>query len=462
MAEMVLNRLASVSELVVIARSSSFKAAEASADARETGEALNARYLVEGGVQREGEKLRVTARLIDAQSGAQLQALHFDRALADVFSIQDEIAEKVAGALEASLSNAAAVEAPGARSANLNAYLAYLQGRALLAKYTVSGFEAAIEQFERAIALDPNFAAAYVGLADAQMSAAWRRGDYEPSAPRVAAAAALIDKALALDPSLGEAYLAASATWVADGASRRRSRPISARGWSSIPATARASRGLREFLAASGRVAEARALLDRALLIDPFSARAYYLRSGLMETAAETEQMLVAALKIDPQFTSALKQLSLLRAMRGEFAEGVMLAERGIAADPVSPWSRSRQSAYNRYLELGDLAAARDVIAGSSAAGLAPFQVFQYLGDWRAAGEAVYDVPERLRGAYNDWLAAEAVRDLALHTGDFPRAIRFIETSLDLAAPRKLNYDHHVWCGSARSFAAGERSARRV
>jgi hypothetical protein len=106
----------------------------------------------------------------------------------------------------------------------------------------------------------------------------------------------------------------------------------------------------------------------------------------------------------------------------------------------VSPWSRSRQSAYNRYLELGDLAAARDVIAGSSAAGVAPFQVFQYLGDWRAAGEAVYDVPERLRGAYNNWLAAEAVRDLALHTGDFPRAIRFVETSFDFAAPRKLDY----------------------
>ncbi len=66
--------------------------------------------------------------------------------------------------------------------------------------------------------------------------------------------------------------------------------------------------------------------------------------------------------------------------------------------------------------------------------------MFQYLGDWRAAGEAVYDVPERLRGDYNDWLAAEAVRDLALHTGDFPRAIRFIETGLDLAAPRKLNH----------------------
>jgi tetratricopeptide (TPR) repeat protein len=151
--------------------------------------------------------------------------------------------------------------------------------------------------------------------------------------------------------------------------------------------------------------------------------------------------MLLAALKIDPQFASVLKLLALMRSSQGKFAEGVMLAERAIAADPENQWSRQRQSAYGRYLELGDLAAARDVIAGSDAAGLAPFQVFLYLGDWRAAGEAVYDVPERLRSAYNDWLAAEAVRDLALKTGDFPRAIRFIESGgLGVAEPRKLNW----------------------
>jgi DNA-binding winged helix-turn-helix (wHTH) protein len=154
----------------------------------------------------------------------------------------------------------------------------------------------------------------------------------------------------------------------------------------------------------------------------------------------EAEQMLLAALKIDPQFMPALKQLSLLRSLQGEFAEGVMLAERAIAVDAVNPWSPSRHSACSRYLELGDLTAARDVVAGSGAAGHAPFQVFQYLGDWRAAGEAVYDAPKQLLSACNDWLAAEAVRDLALHTGDFPRAIRFIDSGgLGLAAPTELN-----------------------
>jgi TolB-like protein/DNA-binding winged helix-turn-helix (wHTH) protein/Tfp pilus assembly protein PilF len=440
MAEMVLNRLASVSELVVIARASSFKAAEGSVDARETGKVLNARYLVEGGVQREGEKLRVTARLIDAQSGAQLQALHFDRALADVFSIQDEIAEKVAAALEASLSDTAA-EKPGTRSANLNAYLAYLQGRVLLAKYTVDGFEGAIEQFERAIALDPNFAAAYVGLADALVSAAWRRGDGDISkmneGPLGEKAAALIDKALALDPSLGEAYLV-RAHWID---TQEQAEADYRKGLELDPSNGPGLTRFGEFLARlDGRLDEARAMLDRALLIDPLSARAYYIKVNLVETPAEAEQMLLAALQIDPQFTSVLKHLALMRSFQGKFAEGVMLAERAIAADPANQWSRQRQTAYGRYIELGDLAAARDVVAGSEAAGLAPFQVFLYLGDWRAAGEAVYDVPERLRSAYNNWLAAEAVRDLALKTGDFRRAIRFIESGgLGIAAPYELN-----------------------
>lgn len=196
-----------------------------------------------------------------------------------------------------------------------------------------------------------------------------------------------------------------------------------------------------EFLTGlDGPFTEGRAVLDRAALIDPLSARACYIRAALAETAAEAEQVLLAALKIDPQFTAALDELSLMRSFQGEFAQGVLLAERAIAVDPVTRWSQSRQSAYNRYLELGDLTAARDVVAGSSAAGLAPFQVFQYLGDWRAAGEAVYDVPEQLRSACNDWLAAEAVRDLALYTGDFARAICFIGSGgLGIAAPRKLN-----------------------
>ncbi len=230
----------------MIARSSSFKAAEANADARETGKTLNARYLVEGGVQREGDKLRVTARLIDADSGAQLQALHFDRALAESSASRTRSPRRSPAALETSLSNAATVEKPGARSANLNAYLAYLQGRALLAKYTASGYEAAEKQFERAIALDPSFASAYVGLADAQMSAAWRRGEaLEAPTPRRSSQMPRLSSTRR-SRSIPPWARRTSCERTGCGQTRRprRSRPITARDSSSIPATAPASRGL--------------------------------------------------------------------------------------------------------------------------------------------------------------------------------------------------------------------------
>jgi DNA-binding winged helix-turn-helix (wHTH) protein len=162
--------------------------------------------------------------------------------------------------------------------------------------------------------------------------------------------------------------------------------------------------------------------------------RGYRLIPEVTSVEEVPSRLSLRSIEAAPSLT-ALKQLALMRSFQGEFAEGVMLAERAIAADPVNLWSQSRQSAYNRYLELGDLTAARDVVAGSSAAGLAPFQVFQYLGDWRAAGEAVYDAPEQLHSACNDWLAAGAVRDQALHTGDFSRAIRFIDSGgLGIAA----------------------------
>jgi hypothetical protein len=92
-------------------------------------------------------------------------------------------------------------------------------------------------------------------------------------------------------------------------------------------------------------------------------------------------------------------------------------------------------------VDVGDLAAARDVSEPlAEEAGNARFQILQYLGDWRGAGEGVYGLPEWLRGYYsNNWNDAEAVRDLALRTRDHGRAIRFIETNYDLGEPRELS-----------------------
>jgi TolB-like protein len=106
-AEAVLHRLAEQNGLVVIARSSSASFRNRKADAREIGRALDARYLVDGSVQRSGEKLRVTAQLVDAASGGRMWSMSFDGRRKDIFAMQDDIAGKVADALAAGLSGEA-------------------------------------------------------------------------------------------------------------------------------------------------------------------------------------------------------------------------------------------------------------------------------------------------------------------------------------------------------------------
>src|SRR5207302_8482089 len=137
---------------------------------------------------------------------------HFDRGLPDIFSIEDEIADQLAGALSVRLGELEPKPPPGARSANLEAYLAFLRRRTLLGRFTVAESEAAVPYFERAIALDPNFASPYASLYDARMQAADRRQEDMTLARwhyRY-----LIDRALQLDPKLGAAHFARP-LWVA-------------------------------------------------------------------------------------------------------------------------------------------------------------------------------------------------------------------------------------------------------
>jgi TolB-like protein/DNA-binding winged helix-turn-helix (wHTH) protein len=440
MAEMVLNRLARISEIVVIARSSSFRFRGENLDAGEIGRKLEARYLVEGGVQRDGEKLRVTARLIDAQNGAQLESLHFDRGLAEIFTIQDEIADKIAAALETNLATTIVAGASMARSENIDAWLAYLQGRELLEQWSATGSEQAAQQFETAIALDPDFAAAYVGLADAQIRAAHGRWEFGtigdlPPASVVAKVVPLLEKAIALDPSMGDAYLSRANT-------REDLTLIEAdyrKGLELDPANSRGLVAFAEFLGVTDRVEEGMRALDRALLVDPLSARAHYLKAlSAWPTIGSlaVEQKMIDVLRIDPNFQPALFRLGKLRwVLHGEFAEAVKLEERAIALDPGSPISR--YTAYLIYLDMGDLAAAIDVSNTIRDKEDARFQLLQYRGDWRAAGEAAHRFP--------DWLdettghrceAIAAIRDLALGAGEHHRAIRKLESDYDLSELR--------------------------
>ena len=204
--EMILNRLSRIEGLSVIARNSSFALPTTNIDSSEIGRRLNSGYLIGGSVQREADRLRVAVHLVDSSAGTLIWSAHFDRGLHDIFNVEDEIADQIAGALSGRLGKLEPKPAAGVRSANVEAYLAYLRGRSLLGRFSVAESESAAPYFEKAIALDPNFAAAYASLYDARLQAAHLR--HEDLAPVRQRSRPLIDRALAIDPSSGAAFFA--------------------------------------------------------------------------------------------------------------------------------------------------------------------------------------------------------------------------------------------------------------
>lgn len=205
--EEITNVLAGLPDLHVAARTSAFSFKGQRADIREIGQRLNVSYLVEGSVRRAGDTLRITAQLIDTDTGYHVWSERFDRAMGDIFEIQDEIASAVAGRLSDHVKQSGASLRPVVRSGEPQAYEMYLKGRQLIAGFGGEAVVEAAARFEESIVLDPGFAAARAGLAEALtlQSIGFQVRPEKETMPRARDEA---DRALELDPNLPEAHLA--------------------------------------------------------------------------------------------------------------------------------------------------------------------------------------------------------------------------------------------------------------
>ncbi|HSF18909.1 MAG TPA: protein kinase [Vicinamibacteria bacterium] len=197
LSEELIGRLAQVSGLRVVARTSAFAFEGKGLDVREVGSRLNVGTALEGSVRKAGARVRVSVQLVDTRDGYQLWSQRFDRELEDVFAIQDEIAERIAEELRAEI----APTAPSKPS--LEAYEAYLEGKYALHKWTDAWVEKAIESFELATTLDPAYASAYAALAECYV---WLYSGVGILAARdtIPKAKMAIARALELDPGLAE------------------------------------------------------------------------------------------------------------------------------------------------------------------------------------------------------------------------------------------------------------------
>lgn len=461
--EMILDRLATVPGLTVIAGGSALAIESEMIAPRDAGAKLGARYLVQGSAQRDGAALRVTAHLVDTQSGTQVWSMREDFNLDDLFVAQDAIAGQVAAELGRRIAGLAALRPAAPSTGSIEAQLAFLQGRVLLAHGTVKESEAAIQRFTRAIEIDPGFAAAYAGLFDAHLLAAERR--HEQVATERKLREPLIERALELDPNCGSAYVA-RAIW-SDAHSEQRDADFR-RGLELDPSNGRGLVAYSAFLFKSARLDEAQRWLDRALAVDPTSPQVHYAvvqRKFSTDGGLSLEAGMRRVLEIDPDYQPALQRYAKYRWMHhGRLAEAAQVIEHAIEVDPHNPWSR--QTAAAIYLDLDDVAAARRV-AAATASSQATAQILLSLhsGDWHRAGEAALSAPGRRYNRYESWGVPEAARDFALKTGDSARVIRYLEERYGLTegAPLDLSNFRAAACLAELLLKSGNPGrARRL
>jgi TolB-like protein/Tfp pilus assembly protein PilF len=205
LAEEIINALTKIKGIFVVARSSAFSFRSKDVDVREVGRRLNVETVLEGSVQRVGERLRISAQLVDAANGFQFWSERFDCRMADVFEVQDEITLAIVKQLKVELLAKERMAVLARKEGNLESYNLYLKGRFFWAKRP-QGIAKAIECFEQAIDKDPTSARARAGLADCYVTlGSWENGTLPPK-EAMAKANAAASSALQIDKNLADAH----------------------------------------------------------------------------------------------------------------------------------------------------------------------------------------------------------------------------------------------------------------
>jgi TolB-like protein/tetratricopeptide (TPR) repeat protein len=329
--EELLNVLAQVKGMKVAGRTSSFAFKGRNEDLRKIGEVLNVAHILEGSVRSQGDKVRVTAQLIQVSDGFHLWSQTYDRDLTDIFAVQDDIAQQILVAMtdELMVEEAPAL-VPAART-DLTAFNLFLEARDLVSTRDEKSMQRALELLNQAIEIDPRYAPAYASRAKAYTLLSDRPGSYGsiPAQEALDQARADVDKALALDSELADAYAVQGLINADIGrpdfavSSLRRALELN-------PNSLDARNWLALALAFNGRLRDVANQLKTLVDIDPLyrpgvtNTMNYSYRLGDMETAKRVGERYIRAKPGDVEST---RMRSVLLYLEGQIGESIRLEE---------------------------------------------------------------------------------------------------------------------------------------
>jgi serine/threonine protein kinase/tetratricopeptide (TPR) repeat protein len=328
LAEELITALAQVEGLHVVSRTSTFQFKDKAADVRQIGSTLRVSTVLEGGVRKAGDRVRVTAQLVNVADGYQLWSQRFDCHLEDIFAVQDEIAQSIVSALRGKLTGDMPALAPRKRPENMEAYHLYLKGRYHWNKQSEEGLRQALQHYEASIVEDPGFAPGWAGLADYYAAVGfWSVLPPEevwPKARKNALRAVELDPLLAhAQISLGYVGIFCDWDWSEAGRHFRRAVELS-------PGDANARYAHAVYLTQMSRLDEALREMLRAQDLDPLAMNVntalalvhYYRRQydRAIEQARKT-------LELDPNYFEMRVGLGLIYLQTSQVQEGVRRLE---------------------------------------------------------------------------------------------------------------------------------------
>lgn len=403
--------------------------------ARGSARRQHADYVLRGSVQRNDARLRVAAQVVDTRDGELIHSFIAERDVRDVPELEDDIAQRAARALRVELEARAAMRRPDSGTRSNEARLEFERGRARYQRWRADDGETAVALFRQSVALDPNYARAYAwqAMADYRDAVTYKRESREVAWRRVSP---LFERALAIDPALGEAqaihaFFDFTRERAVTDAELRRGialAPDSAESYS-----LRAQR-LGSSVSPTNGQQDALKAVDRAIELAPETTRYRYLKALLVWSDPANRPRAIGlmreVLESDPDFAPAAAKLGLWTWLElRQPADAARWVEHAIRIDPDT--SRLRGSLCLIYLDLGDSAAAEDVVASAvpEAASQCRIDLALQTGDWRRAAQIAFNAPGE--ALYADrygagWLGA--LSRYARETGDSERVLQLLRT----------------------------------